>query len=62
VDFNLLVLHYGRHSMEEISGGIKRLQRYGEKPCAFVMNHCEHEGGHYGYGHYYGKYYSKKKK
>lgn len=61
VDFNLLVLHYGRHSMEEISGGIKRLQRYGEKPCAFVMNHCEHEGGHYGYGHYYGKYYSKKK-
>jgi tyrosine-protein kinase Etk/Wzc len=62
VDFNLLVLHYGRHSMEEISGGIKRLQRYGEKPCAFVMNHCDHEGGHYGYGHYYGKYYSKKKK
>ena len=63
VDFNLLVLHYGRHSMEEISGGIKRLQRYGEKPCAFVMNHCEHEGGHYyGYGSYYGKYYSRKKK
>lgn len=63
VDFNLLVLHYGRHSMEEITNGIKRLKRYGEKPCAFVMNHCEHEGGHYyGYGNYYGKYYSRKKK
>ena len=60
VDFNLLVLHYGRHAMEEITEGINRLKRYGEKPCAFVMNHCEREAGHY-YGHYYGKYYSSKK-
>jgi tyrosine-protein kinase Etk/Wzc len=60
VDFNLLVLHYGKHSMEEISSGVGRLKRYGEKPCAFVMNHCEREGGHY-YSHYYGKYYSDNK-
>ena len=60
VDFNLLVLHYGKHSMESIKDAVGRLKRYSEKPCAFVMNHCEHEPGHY-YGHYYGKYYSKKK-
>ena len=60
VDFNLLVLHYGKHSMDSIKDAVNRLKRYSEKPCAFVMNHCEHEAGHY-YGHYYGKYYSKKK-
>ena len=60
VDFNLLVLHYGKHSMDSIKDAVGRLKRYSEKPCAFVMNHCEHEPGHY-YGHYYGKYYSKKK-
>ncbi len=60
VDFNLVVLHYGKHSMESIKDAIGRIKRYSEKPCAFVMNHCEHEAGHY-YGNYYGKYYSKKK-
>ena len=60
VDFNLVVLHYGKHSMDSIKDAIGRIKRYSEKPCAFVMNHSEHEAGHY-YGHYYGKYYSKKK-
>ncbi|MBR2197395.1 MAG: polysaccharide biosynthesis tyrosine autokinase [Fibrobacter sp.] len=60
VDFNLLVLHYGKHSMDSIKDAIGRLKRYSEKPCAFVLNHCEREPGHY-YGNYYGKYYSKKK-
>lgn len=56
VDFNLVVLHYGKHSMDEIKETIKKLKLFGDKPCAFVMNHCEHDRGHYyGYG-YYGKY------
>lgn len=59
VDYSLFVLHYGRHSMEEIKISIERVRRYSEKPAAIVMNHCENEPGHYGYG-YYGKgYYSK---
>ncbi len=60
VDFNLVVLHYGKHSMESIKDAIGRIKRYSEKPCAFVLNRCEHEAGYY-YGNYYGKYYSKKK-
>lgn len=62
VDYSLFVLHYGRHSMEEIKETIERVQRYSNKPGAIVMNHCEHEPGHYGYGYgYYGKgYYGKK--
>ncbi|MBR5413867.1 MAG: polysaccharide biosynthesis tyrosine autokinase [Fibrobacter sp.] len=60
VDYSLFVLHYGRHSMEEIKETIERVKRYSDKPAAIVMNHCEHEPGHYGYG-YYGKgYYGKK--
>ena len=60
VDYALLVLHYGRHSMEEIKETVERVRRYSDKPGAIVMNHCEHEPGHYGYG-YYGKgYYGKK--
>ena len=56
VDFNLVVLHYGKHSMDEIKETVKKLKLFGDKPCAFVMNHCEHDRGHYyGYG-YYGKY------
>jgi len=59
-DYSLFVLHYGRHSMEEIKETIERVRRYSDKPGAIVMNHCEHEPGHYGYG-YYGKgYYGKK--
>lgn len=62
VDYSLFVLHYGRHSMEEIKETIERVQRYSNKPGAIVMNHCEHEPGRYGYGYgYYGKgYYGKK--
>ena len=59
VDYSLLVLHYGRHSMDEIKETVERIRRYSDKPGAIVMNHCEHEPGHYGYG-YYGKgYYGK---
>ncbi len=64
VDFALFVLHYGRHSMEQIKESMMKVERSGSRPHAFVMNHCEHEvHGYGGYG-YYGKYgyYSKKKK
>ena len=61
VDYSLLVLHYGRHGMDEIKETVERIRRYSDKPGAIVMNHCEHELGHYGYGYgYYGKgYYGK---
>jgi len=61
-DFGLFVLHYGKHSMDEIKESVTKMNRFGDKPKAFVMNHCEHEPGHYsgyGYGYGYG-YYSKK--
>ena len=60
VDYSLFVLHYGRHSMEEIKETIERVKRYSDKPGAIVMNHCEHEPGHYGYGYYGKSYYGKK--
>ncbi|MCQ2064191.1 MAG: polysaccharide biosynthesis tyrosine autokinase [Fibrobacter sp.] len=63
-DFSLFVLHYGKHGMDEIKEAVEKIKHYTDKPCAFVMNHCEREPGHYyGYGYgYYGKYgYSKKK-
>lgn len=67
VDFALMVVHYGTDSVSQIKESISNLHRYADKPCAFVMNHCEYEPGHYGYGYgyygggYYGKgYYSKK--
>ena len=59
VDFSLFVLHYGRHSMDEIKETIERVQRYSDKPAAIVMNHCEHEPGRYGYGFYGKGYYTK---
>ena len=69
VDFALFVLHYGKHSMDQIKESMKKLDRCCEgKPRAFVLNHCEHEGHGYGYGGYgygyYGKYgyYNKDKK
>lgn len=70
VDFALFVLHYGKHSMDQIKESMKKLDRCCEgKPRAFVMNHCEHDGHGYGYGGYggygyYGKYgyYNKKKR
>lgn len=63
VDFALFVLHYGRHSMEQIKESMIKIERCGNKPHALVMNHCESEGHGYGYGSYYGKYgYGSKKK
>lgn len=66
VDFALFVLHYGKHSMDQIKESMMKLDRCCEgKSRAFVMNHCESDGHGYGYGGYgyYGKYgyYSKKK-
>ena len=60
VDFALMVVHYGTDSIAQIKENLANLRRYADKPCAFVMNHCEYEPGHdYGYG-YYGKgYYGK---
>ncbi len=60
-DYSLFVLHYGRHSIEEIKETVERVRRYSDKPSAIVMNHCEHEPGRYGYGYgYYGRgYYGK---
>jgi len=48
--------------MDEIKETVERVRRYSDKPAAIVMNHCEREPGHYGYGYgYYGKgYYGKK--
>ena len=62
VDFALMVVHYGTDSLGQIKENLTNLRRYADKPCAFVMNHCEYEPGHYyGYGYgYYGKgYYGK---
>lgn len=65
-DFVLLVIHYGSDTLAQVKENIENLRRYGDKPSAFVMNHCEYEPGHYyGYGYYgkgyYGKgYFSKK--
>ena len=65
VDFALMVVRYGTDSVAQVKENLANLRRYADKPCAFVMNHCEYEPGHYyGYGYYghgyYGKgYYSK---
>ncbi len=59
VDYSLFVLHYGRHSIEEIKETIERVKRYSDKPAAIVMNHCEREPGRYGYGYYGNGYKSK---
>lgn len=58
VDFSLIVLQYGKHSMDDIKETVSKMNRFGDKPKAFVMNQCEHEPGHY-YGYGYG-YYGKK--
>ena len=67
VDLSLIVLHYGVHSMEAIKEALQNLNRYTDKPKAFVLNHCEHRvGSGYGYGYYgygrYGRSNSKKSK
>ena len=54
IDFALVVLHYGRHSMDSIKESIQTLERYCDKPKAFVLNHSEHRHGYYGYYGYYG--------
>lgn len=61
VDFMLMVVHYGVDTLPQVQDLVTNLRRYADKPCAFVMNHCEREPGHYyGYGYYYGKgYYGK---
>jgi tyrosine-protein kinase Etk/Wzc len=61
VDFMLMVVHYGVDTLPQIQDLVANLRRFADKPCAFVMNHCEREPGHYyGYGYYYGKgYYGK---
>lgn len=65
VDFSLIVLHYGKHSVPEVVETLSALDRIKDGPKAFVLNHCER--GHHGYGYgYYGYYsygyYKKKKK
>ena len=60
VDFALMVVHYGTDSVSQIKENLANLRRYADKPCAFVMNHCEYEPGHYyGYGYYGHGYYGK---
>ncbi len=63
-DINLIVLHYGLHSMEAIQESLQNMNRYSDKPKAFILNHCEHRSGYgYGYGYYgYGSYGKKSKK
>lgn len=53
VDLSLIVLHYGVHSMEAIKEALQNMNRYTDKPKAFIFNHCEHRNG-YGYGYGYG--------
>lgn len=62
VDFSLIVLHYGKHSVSEVEETLSTLNRIKDGPKAFVLNHCER--GHHGYGYYgyYGYGYYKKKK
>lgn len=62
VDFSLIVLHYGKHSVSEVEETLSTLNRIKDCPKAFVLNHCER--GHHGYGYYgyYGYGYYKKRK
>jgi len=58
VDFALMVVHYGSDSVSQIKESLSNLRRYADKPCAFVMNHCEYGPGNYGYGYgYYDRSY-----
>ncbi len=54
VDLSLFVLHYGRHSIDQINEAMIKVDRLSDSPKAFVMNHCEREGRgyHYNYGYY----------
>ena len=59
VDLTLVVLSYGLHSMDAIKESLQNLDRYGDKPKAFVLNHCDDHESHYGYYGYYGYYGGK---
>lgn len=61
VDFALLVLYYGKHSITEVQETLKSLDRVKNVPKAFALNHCERHRHGYGYYGYYGGYYKKKK-
>lgn len=55
VDLALYVLHYGRHTVDQINEAMNKVNRLSEAPKAFVLNHCEREGGvqdYYNYGYY----------
>ncbi|MCQ2096534.1 MAG: polysaccharide biosynthesis tyrosine autokinase [Fibrobacter sp.] len=60
VDLSLYVLHYGRHTADQINEAMGKVDRLSEAPKAFVINHCEREGVHGYYGGY--GYYSYRKK
>lgn len=62
VDLTLIVLYYGLHSMDSIKEALQNLDRYGNKPKAFVLNHCDGHESRYGYYGYYGYYGEKSKK
>ena len=62
VDLTLVVLYYGLHSMDAIKESLQNLDRYGDKPKAFVLNHCDDHESHYGYYGYYGYYGGKSKR
>lgn len=60
VDFSLYVLHYGRHTMDEIDEAVNKIERLSEAPRAFVMNHCDRDLGSRYYYNGYGYGFKKK--
>lgn len=60
VDFSLYVLHYGRHTMDEIDEAIHKVNRLSEAPKAFVMNHCDRDSSNRYYYNGYGYGFKKK--
>lgn len=61
VDFSLYVLHYGRHTMDEIDEAVAKADRLSTAPKAFVMNHCDRYTGSRYYYNGYSNYGYKKK-
>ncbi|SHK29767.1 polysaccharide biosynthesis tyrosine autokinase [Fibrobacter sp. UWEL] len=61
VDFSLFVLHYGRHTMDEIDEAVTKVNRLSESPKAFVMNHCDRFMSSHYYYNGYSSYGFKKK-
>lgn len=57
-DFVLLVIRYGRDSMEALHEGLGQFEKANVAHKAMVFNRCVYEGGHgYGYGYGYGNGY-----